>query len=127
MLFRSVSQSRYEASLYDDNCFITLTFNDESLTKWWERSISLEDFPLARRVSLCKSDFQNFMKRLRKRFNVPAPGIRFFHCGEYGVENGRPHHHACLFNFRPPDLVFVGDGKKKVLHSDMMQELWPYG
>ena len=58
----------HEASLYERNCFITLTF-------------SPEHFPKDR--SLNKRDFQLFIKRLRKKF---GPGVRYFHCGEYGEQ-----------------------------------------
>lgn len=71
----------HEASLYQDNCFITLTYDDAHLD------------PLG---SLNKDDFVKFMKRLRFQY---GPKIRFFHCGEYGTLLNRPHHHACIFNF----------------------------
>lgn len=45
--------------------------------------------------SLKKRDFQLFMKRLRKYYTPQK--IRFFHCGEYGDKNGRPHYHAAIF------------------------------
>ena len=77
----------HEAQLHKDNCFITLTYNDEHLPS---------------PPSLSVRDFQLFMKRLRKRF---GKGIRFFHCGEYGEKYGRPHYHACLFGFDFPDRV----------------------
>lgn len=50
----------HEASLYDDNCFVTLTYDDEHLPK---------------DGSLVKKDFQLFMKKLRKKFDSR---IRFF-------------------------------------------------
>mgnify|MGYP003328902971 FL=1 len=56
----------HEMRQHDQNSFITLTFNDEHLDP---------------SGSLIKSDFQNFMKRLRK--NTGAK-IRYYHCGEYG-------------------------------------------
>lgn len=74
----------HEASLYEKNCFITLTFNDEHLNP---------------KSTLVKKDFQLFIKRLRKKYGA---GIRYYHCGEYGSQLGRPHHHACLFNFDFP-------------------------
>ncbi len=100
----------HEASLYDKNCFITLTFDDEHLDP---------------NKSLNKRDFQLFMKRLRKRF---GEGIRFFHCGEYGTLNKRPHHHACLFNFDFPDkkLWRVNNGVP-LYRSAELERLWPYG
>lgn len=103
----------HEAQLYDSNCFITLTFNDESLFK--------RKFP----ASLDVSDFQLFMKRFRKRF---GNGIRFFHCGEYGELNQRPHYHACIFNFDFHDRVLwkVRDDIK-LYRSAILEELWPYG
>lgn len=100
----------HEASLYPNNCFITLTYRDECLPK---------------DNSLCVADFQKFMKRLRKRF---GDGIRFFHCGEYGEKFARPHYHACLFNFDFPDrkLEKSVNGHKYYV-SEILKELWPFG
>ena len=64
-----------EALSYKDNCFITLTFNNEELhnrTNPWSVDVK---------------DFQLFMKKLRKDLKKP---IRFFHCGEYGEKTYRP-------------------------------------
>lgn len=103
----------HEASLYEDNCFITLTFNEESL-KARENPKSLD-----------VSDFQKFMKRLRKRY---GKNIRFFHCGEYGDKYGRPHYHACIFNhdFDDRRLYSVRDNVR-LYTSESLAELWPFG
>ena len=69
----------HEAAMWPRNCFVTLTYGRDQLPP---------------NGSLCHRDFQLFMKRLRKVF-IDA---RFYMCGEYGEENGRPHFHACLFN-----------------------------
>lgn len=96
----------HEAQLYDQNCFITLTYSEEHLPE---------------NGSLVLKDFQDFMKRLRKRF---GSGIRFFHCGEYGDQYSRPHYHACLFNFDFPDKELLrGD----LFTSKALCELWPFG
>ena len=50
--------------MHKENCFVTLTYNDDNLPP---------------DLSLDKRAFQLFMKRLRKRVKVP---IRFFACGE---------------------------------------------
>lgn len=102
----------HEASQYNDNCFITLTFSDEHLpadgslnVKYWQR----------------------FMYRLRKKH---GEGIRFFHCGEYGSKLGRPHYHACLFNFDFKDKKIwkkSGDGSSILYRSAELERLWPYG
>ncbi len=108
----------HEASLYSYNCFITLTFNEENLNEFG---------------TLVKADFQRFMKRLRKKFkgmeavNGKYP-IRYFHCGEYGAEMGRPHHHACLFNFDFDDKQLWKEVKGNKLYvSEDLQRLWPFG
>lgn len=102
-----------ESDLHDDNWFITLTFDDESLIKR-ERPMSLD-----------KKDFQLFMKRLRKR---SAQRIRYFMCGEYGDLFKRPHYHAILFGVDFPDrkLYKIKDGMR-YYNSDFIRELWPYG
>lgn len=96
----------HEASLYSDNCFITLTYNPENNP-----------------VTLKKRHFQLFMKRLRKKF--PNTSIRYFQCGEYGSKLSRPHFHACLFNFDFPDkkLWQVRNGTK-LYRSKILEQLW---
>ena len=101
----------HEASLYEDNCFITLTYDNEHL-------------PFDR--SLCLDHFQKFMKRLRFKFKPRV--IRFFHCGEYGENLGRPHYHACLFNFDFEDKkLFREKYGVRLYVSEILQELWPFG
>lgn len=101
----------HEASLHDENCFITLTYDRDHV-------------PVD--GSLKVRDFQLFMKRLRKAF--PDKRIRFFHCGEYGELNGRPHYHAILFGFNFDDWVFV---KKSygvdIYTSPTLEKIWQKG
>lgn len=101
----------HEASLYEDNSFLTLTYSDDNLPK--DGSLHLEHF-------------QKFMKRLRKE-NAPKK-IRFYHCGEYGEKFLRPHYHALLFNHDFGDKkVFSGKAPNIVYNSDSLSRLWPYG
>lgn len=101
----------HEASLHEDNCFITLTYNNESLP---------ED------GSLNKKHFQDFMKRLRKKYKNKT--IRYYHCGEYGDKNFRPHYHAIIFGleFNDQKLFTVTNGEK-LYTSETLEKLWPFG
>lgn len=139
----------HEASLWDVNMFVTLTFSDEAVNK---------------SGSLVKEDFVLFMKRLRKfitqyefdsgvgeyvkrKVKISKAQVRFYHCGEYGEvcarcnfsrvrcscsvfasSLGRPHHHALLFGFDFQDKVLwkVTDGIK-LFRSAKLEQLWPYG
>lgn len=100
-----------EASLYKQNCFLSLTYNDENLPK---------------DGSLCLRDFQLFMKRLRKSAGCR---LRFFHCGEYGSKFGRPHYHCLVFGFDFADklLYKVTNSGEKLYVSKKLSELWPVG
>ena len=99
----------HEAECFSQNCFITLTYDDDHLPP---------------DGSLCLSDFQKFLKRLRKRFGK----LRFFHCGEYGENLKRPHYHACIFGFDFPDKVFWSERNgNKYYRSAALEELWPLG
>jgi len=99
-----------EASQHKENCFITLTYRDA-------------DLPADN--SLDKRHMQLFMKRLRKKC---GPDIRFFQCGEYGDLNGRPHYHACLFNFDFPDKKLWKREKDNPLYtSELLEERWGLG
>ena len=48
-------------------------------------------------MTLCKKDWQDFMKRLRF-FSPKFPKIRYYVAGEYGTQTMRPHFHAIIFN-----------------------------
>lgn len=101
----------HEAQSHEDNSFITLTYSDDFLPK---------------DGSLKVKHYQDFMKRLRKRF---GPGIRFFQCGEYGEKFSRPHYHSLLFNFDFPDKVEwrkTRDGHQ-IWRSFELERLWPFG
>lgn len=100
----------HEASLYDNNCFLTLTY---------------DDYHLPADGSLNKRDIQLFLKRLRKQF---GDGIRFLQCGEYGEKYNRPHHHVLLFNFDFPDKVlFYNCRSHKLYIADSLCKLWDKG
>lgn len=118
----------HEASLHDQNCFLTLTYADEN-TDHLPRSFDPETGEIGpgSRISLNKRDICLFMKRLRKRF---GSGIRFLQCGEYGDLNGRPHHHVLLFGFAFSDLELLPGrrpGGVRLFRSAVLEELWPYG
>lgn len=105
-----------EASLYPWNCFLTLTYKDDS----W---------------SLNKDDMPRFMDTLRekrrrkcKAEGVPFSPIRFFQCGEYGELFARPHHHVILFNYFPQDSRYFKLSKgNKIFLSEEIAEAWPHG
>lgn len=127
-----LSQSRawaircvHEASLYDHNCFITLTYDNDHLpTTNINKNTGevVDDYT----PTLVKRDMQLFMKRLRKAYSDSR--IRFFGCGEYGSKNNRPHYHIILFNFVFPDLILHGSRNGFLyFRSPSLEKLWTYG
>ena len=76
-----------ELTQHDEASWITLTYNNNNLPYNEE---------------LSKDDYQLWLKRLRKA--NPEKKIRYYLCGEYGDNSGRPHFHVVLFglgfNFR---------------------------
>lgn len=91
----------HESRLHRFNCVVTLTFDAEHLP--------------AGGVLDYKGQFVPFMKRFREWRRSRCGnhvsgwckncGTRFFVCGEYGADGGRPHYHAVLFNFDFQDKV----------------------
>lgn len=119
----------HEAQLSEENCFLTLTIDDTHLEK--RRPEDKEGNPLSN-WSIYPREFQLFMKRLRRRNQDRR--IRFFHCGEYGERPepgqtlGRPHYHACIFNYDFKDKIQFGKrGEHNYYISGELESLWPYG
>ncbi|SMN17372.1 Phage DNA replication protein  len=101
----------HEASLHEDNCFITLTYNPASLPE---------------NGTLVKKHFQDFMKRLRKKF--PNKKIRYYHCGEYGDKNLRPHYHAIIFGLTFDDLIlYKVENGENLYTSVILEKIWGMG
>ncbi len=99
----------HEASLHADTSFVTLTYDDEHVPRFG---------------SLLMDDWQKFFKRLRKRVGK----IRFFGCGEYGEQFGRPHYHACIFGYDFPDRVlWTTRGGHDVFRSELLESVWTFG
>lgn len=100
-----------EASQYSENCFITLTYNDDNLPS---------DGSVSRR------EVQLFVKRLRKALKPLR--VRFFACGEYGKKLLRPHYHIIVFNWFPSDAWFwQKDKKDDLFRSPLLERVWKKG
>lgn len=82
----------HEAAEYNDNMFITLTYNDNFR-------------PMDN--GLWKRDIQLFVKRLRKE--IDPIKIKYYICGEYGDLTKRPHYHGILFNIGLKDKKLIDE------------------
>lgn len=90
-----------ELQYHDSAYFLTLTYDDYHVPRSYYSDPSTgEAMPS---LTLCKRDWQLFMKRLRKAF--PNDKLRFYMCGEYGDQTQRPHYHAIVFGLHLNDLV----------------------
>lgn len=100
----------HEASMFEDNVFITLTLNDENL-------------PFGN--SLDKTHFPTFIRSLRKKTKAK---IRYYMCGEYGDKTERPHYHAILFGYKFPDATLWNIRKgNRVYRSELLESTWTLG
>ncbi len=115
----------HESCLHEDaygNCFVTFTYRSkaECTAKQTKKGYYVPDD-----YSLNYHHFRDFIKRLRAHFKQK---IRYFHCGEYGDENLRPHYHACLFNVSFEDQIVEQQSNGITTYSSAtLQKLWPYG
>lgn len=100
----------HEAQQYKDNCFITLTYNEEHLPD---------------KGNLSRRDLTLFLKRLRKKIGK----FRYFACGEYGAKGNRPHYHIIIFGKTFEDKIyFCCDNKKqKLFRSVTLEKIWNFG
>lgn len=100
----------HEAQMHERNCFLTLTYSPECIPE--DGSLRVEDW-------------QRFAKRLRKRLGP----FRFFHCGEYGEENFRPHYHAVIFglDFGEDRVPLKRERGHTLYTSRCLDETWGLG
>lgn len=82
-----------EGSLYTDNAFITLTYDDEHLPTVIGPRLPGD----IHRPTLVPLHLTNWLKRFRAA--IAPHKIRFYAAGEYGDDTERPHYHIALFNY----------------------------
>lgn len=116
--------------LCEHSSFVTLTYDDENITS---------------DKSLCHSDFQKFMKRLRKAnekvhrngsvgfdfgsFICHFDDVRYYMCGEYGEDLSRPHYHVifCGLDFYDKKFYKMTKSGEKLFTSAVLEKLWGKG
>lgn len=101
------------ASLYKENCFLTLTYDEKK-----EGYHNEMDY----------SDIQKFKKRLRAHaYRLHGKKIEIFNVHEYG-KNGKKHWHLIVFNFGFADrLLFTSSNGIPIYTSQLLRQLWPFG
>lgn len=110
----------HESESHDNACFLTLTYDPETVPD---------------NGSLNKAHLSTFFKDLRARCDYYGKGkIKYFACGEYGEQKGRPHYHVALFG---PFGCYGDDsgraeeepsrsGDRQFTHEDI-SACWEYG
>lgn len=93
-----------ETALRQDNCFVTLTYTDETLP------LTSAGLP-----TLNQRDLQLWLKRLRKE--IAPLRVRYFGVGEYSP-SGRPHYHVIMFG-----LPTCKNGTTRVDYKGMLTPL----
>lgn len=98
--------------MHSENAYLTLTYSDDHVPHGG---------------TLVKHHFQDFIKRYRER--IAPTKIRYFHCGEYGDELGRPHYHAAIFGHDFPDKKFHKHNEQgdALYTSQDLDEIWGKG
>lgn len=100
----------HESKMHAVSSFLTLTYKD-----------------LPPKGSLSVEHCQLFMKRLRAR--LAPKKVRFFLCGEYGDQFGRPHYHAILFgeDFAADRVKLSEKNGFYLYESKLLDEVWGHG
>lgn len=103
----------HEASMYEDNCFVTVTYDDQHL-------------PHPNTLHL--PHLQAFIKKLREHARQSGKYFRYYACGEYGERFHRPHYHACLFGYDFPDKISLGTRNGfPIWRSPLLEAKWDKG
>lgn len=112
------TRAKHELSLHKENCFITLTYDDDHLKSNY--------------IDEVKTDFKNFIKNLREKLyrqNRTRKKIRYMVSYEYGTKKKRPHCHAILFGYSPSDQVKTRNAPSgfPLFESKFINDIWKKG
>lgn len=101
------------SSLYEQNCFLTLTYDEKQ--KGYHNEFQY-------------TDIQKFKKRLRQYCKRTfKKTIEVFNVHEYG-RNGKKHWHLIVFNHDFADkTLYTVSNQIPIYTSQLLKRLWPYG
>lgn len=134
----------HEASLYEKNCFLTLTYSDENIgdnkLHYSHIQTFIKDLRNERFSKLLgelypgesqktqREAFNSLPKEDREKW-LDSIRIAFFVCGEYGEKTKRAHWHLLVFNWSPDDGVrsHQNDRGDVSFQSALLAQMWPYG
>lgn len=98
----------YEVNKHRNGKFITLTFNDQSITELGNLFPNLEGYPLDNKIATIA--VRRFLERWRKKFKTSVKHWFITELGHRGTEN--LHIHGIIWTD---------------VHADTVQKLWNYG
>lgn len=109
----------------NESWFITVTYNDEHLPHYTTKMILEDEYKKITGISLDKTNFQTFWKRVNKRY---GKGVKKVYVGEYGSLTNRPHGHAIVWGL-PLDLTRlkkwdVNEFGDPIWRCEELEELW---
>lgn len=123
-----------EASLHENNYFVTLTYNDDHLPfRIFDEFVDPDTGELLEGSGishpLVKSHPVMFMKRLRSsvKYHFGIDGIKVYYCGEYGDKTGRPHYHLLLFGMpclNDLEYLFTNKVGSNFYSSQFLSNCW---
>lgn len=112
-----------ELGYHKDAWFVTLTYDNAHLPLTVSKPD--ENGEVVELGTLCKRDFQLFMKRLRK---ATGQDLRYYCSGEYGSTTARPHFHAIIYGLHLPDDDLSDSGKSmdgfRYYRSKIVETAW---
>lgn len=115
----------HEASLYDNNTFLTLTVDEDHLP--WHGSLNqklLSAFCKRLRHEALRIHNPRYKNSRPNTLTLGGTTLRYFACGEYGTTTKRAHYHALLFGLWPQDATVYG---ADTFTSETLSQLWQEG
>lgn len=125
-----------EAKEYENNWFVTITYDDKHLPKPDEiidnNGISWTNDGSWEGGTLVPSHLTQFIKNVRQimKRDYNQDGIRFMACGEYGDEGARPHYHIIFYNLNLPTEDLYNPriiNKEFYYQSKIIERAWDKG
>lgn len=119
------------ASLYKQNCFLTLTYDEKKEGYHNETHYpDIQKFKKDLRHEANTVEYSHIKTRKTKRRRVPGylrRRIQIFNVHEYG-RNGKKHWHLIVFNYTPPNQeIHSNRGGHTLYTSETLTRLWHYG